>query len=331
MKSKTSSLLLKRSEVEGIISMRDAIEAVRNVFMEHHHGRTKMPHRIHIQFPQYNGTIGYMEAAVDSLGVSACKVVGGPYIDNPKNGLPLILAIIVLNRIDNGLPIAIMDGTYITMLRTGAVAAIAADHLSRRDSKCVGIIGAGVQGRGQLQGLIEVRNIKTVLVYDVSKLASEVFTKEMGKKYGLDIKIAESPRDFKACDIIASATPSKIPIISKELLHDGLHINSVGMGAGLGKREVDFSILRLLKVVVDDLEVAKRDALREAYECQLISDGDIYATLGELLSGGKPGREGNEVTIFISSGVAIQDAAVAQVVYAKAVAEGIGEYINFFL
>ncbi len=106
----------------------------------------------------------------------------------------------------------------------------------------------------------------------------------------VDIKIANSIRELKECDIISCATPSKEPLITKELLHLGLHINSVGMGAGLGKKEVDFGILREMKVVVDDREVAQMDVLSEAFRDGFITNSEIYGSLGDLILGGVPGR-----------------------------------------
>lgn len=329
-KVKTSTLLIPMSQVEQIASMNEAVEAIRKVFREHHYRRTKTYPRVHIPFDSYNGTIGYMEAAVDTLDSSAIKIVG-LYHDNPKLGLPRILATLVLSRIDNGLPVAIMDGTYLTMLRTGAVAAVAADCLSRKDSECAGIIGAGVQGRGQLQGLMEVRGIRKAVVYDVVRSASERFANEAKNRFAIEVKVADSLRDLNNCDIIASATPSKTPVITEELLHQGVHVNSVGIGAGLGKNELDFALIRKAKTVVDDLEVARMDALQDAYSRQIVTDRDIYGTLGEIVSGTKTGRtESGEVTLFISSGMAIQDVAVAKLVFDKAVSMGIGKSFNFF-
>jgi alanine dehydrogenase len=311
--------------------MKDAVESIRNVFREHYLGRTKTYPRVHIPFDQYNGTIGYMEASVDALGSSAAKIVGLYHTNPQRFSLPRVLALIALNRTDNGLPVAIMDGTYLTMLRTRAVGAVAADHLSRRDSKCAGIIGAGVQGRGQLEGLMEVRRISEVAVYDVVRSASESFAAQARKRYGIDVRVVDSAQDLKRCDIIASATPSKTPVITNELLEEGVHINSVGIGAGLGKHELDFAVIRKAKTVVDDLEVARMDALQDAYSTRAVSDRDLHGTLGELVSGAKPGRtEESEVTLFISSGMAIQDVAVAKLVYDKAVSMGIGNSFNFF-
>jgi alanine dehydrogenase len=324
-----STLLLTKSDVEKLVIIRDAIDAVRSVFREHALGKTKTYPRVHIPFEEFHGTIGYLEAAVDSLGSSASKIAS-LYFDNPTIGLPRIVALISLNRIDNGLPVAIMDGNYLTMLRTAAVSAVATDYLAKKDAKKLGIIGAGVQGRGQLLGMREVRNITEVLVFDISIEASERFARDMASSLEVDIQIANSLRELKDCDIISCATPSKEPLVTAELLHPGLHINSVGMGAGLGKKEIDFGILRKMKVVVDDKEVAQMDALSEAFRDGFITTSEIYASLGDLILGRVLGRTGNETTIFVSAGMAIQDVAVAKLAYDRAVEKKVGRKLDFF-
>ncbi|MEM3684531.1 MAG: ornithine cyclodeaminase family protein [Conexivisphaerales archaeon] len=328
-KADTDTLLLTRSDIEKIVTMKEAIGAMRDVFSLHAKKSTKSYPRVHIPFEQHNGSIGYMESAVDSMGFSACKVAS-LYHENPLKGLPRIIAMIILSRIDNGVPVAVMDGNFLTMLRTGGVAALAADYLATQDASFVGIIGAGVQGRGQLSGLVEIRNVKKVAIYDISKEASEKFAKEASKKYGIESMVVDSVSQLRQCDIIASATPSKTPLVTEELSHAGLHINSVGIGAGLGKKELDYGLLKRSKTVVDDLEVAKKDSLGEAFSEGLLEESDIYATLGELVVGSKKGREGDEVSVFVSAGMAIQDVAIAQLVYKKAIFAGLGTKFNFF-
>ncbi len=326
-----STLLLTRGEIEKLVSMKDAIEALRSVFAAHAAGRTKTYPRVHIPFNQYDGSIGYMEAAVDNLGISISKIAS-LYHNNPDNGLPRIIALITASRIDNGLPIAIMDGNYLTMLRTGAVSALASDYLSNKNAATVGIIGAGVQGRGQLLGMAEIRKIRKVLVYDILTSTSEKFAREMSKSLEVEVKVANSVKEMRECDVICSATPAREPLIVEELIHQGLHINSVGIGAGLGKREVDFKILPKLKIVVDDLETAKSDALNEAFQDNMVTNRDIHASLGDIVAGKKEGRVNDgEATIFISSGIGIQDAAVAKLAFDRAVQNEVGRKFNFFV
>lgn len=331
--SQASTILLSRSELTGLVSIKEAIESIRTVFKEHELGRTKTYPRVHIPFNQYEGTIGYMEAGVDRLGASASKIVG-LYHKNPETyGLPRILSLIVLSQINNGVPIAVMDGNYLTMMRTAATAGLAASYLALEDAEHLGLIGAGVQSRGQLLALKEVRpSIKEVTIYNVRRPSAELLAKEAKDLYGLDTRVANTVSDLKDCHIIASSTPSRTPLVTEELLHEGVHVSSVGIGAGLGKREVDFRILRMMKIVVEDRQVARMDALAEAYQNKALCDDDIYATLGELVLGSRPGRTGEgEETIFISSGIAILDVAVAQLAYEKAVKEGVGREYNFFL
>lgn len=324
-----STLLLTKYDVEQLVSIRDAIEAVRNVFREHGLGKTKSYPRVHIPFEEYHGTIGYLEAAVDSLDSSASKIAS-LYFDNPKQGLPRIIALITLSRIDNGVPIALMDGNYLTMLRTAAVSAVATEYLAKKDAHTLGIIGAGVQGRGQLLAMNEVRNLESVLVYDVLTEVAEKFGKEMSSSIRAKIKVVKSASELQDCDVISCATPSKVPIITPDLLRPGSHINSVGMGAGLGKRELDFNILRKCKLVVDDVEVAKTESLGDAFKEGFIDESGIYSSLGDLVLDRVTGRTGDETTLFVSAGMAIQDVAVAKLAYDNAIRNNVGRRFDFF-
>lgn len=323
------ALILSREDVQSILTMRDSIEATRTAIVDHHMKRTQMVKRRYILLDK--GRIGSMSAYIESLRIAGVKVVNTFHENPSKYGLPAISAIIILCDIDTGMPRAVMDGTYITMMRTGAISALATEYLARKDSKIAGIIGAGEQGRGQLLGLREVLDLERVYVYDVDKGRMKEYAERMGKETGLEVLSSDSAEEVvKRADVLATATPSMTPVVFNEWINPGLHINSVG-GASKGEQEIDTEILKRSKLVVDDFENASTlGGITKPISSGELSREDVYAELGEIVAGVKPGRTSEEeITVFISSGLAIQDVAVAQAVLRRAEELGVGTKMRF--
>ena len=248
--------------------------------------------------------------------------------------MPTVMAIILMIEPKNGAPIAIVGGTHITAMRTGAAGGIAAKHLARKDSKIVGLIGAGVQARTQLMAMLTVfGSLEEVRVWSRTKHTREEFLayvkKEEGKRITRVVPV-ERPEDaVRGSDIIVTATPSKAPIVLGDWIKPGMHVNSSGADAP-GKQELDPAILKKAKVVVDDLEHA-------SYSSEInvpLSQGqldlkDIWGSLGEIVAGLKHGRKSDdEITVFASTGLAIQDAVAANIAYKKAMAHGMGQMME---
>ncbi|MEM3463127.1 MAG: ornithine cyclodeaminase family protein [Candidatus Bathyarchaeia archaeon] len=314
--------LLSREDVQSTLTMRDAIEATRIAIVDHHRKRTQMVKRRYLFLDK--GRIGCMAAYIESIGSAGVKVVNTFHENPAKYNLPAISALIILCDIDTGLPRVIMDGTYITMMRTGAISALATEYLARRDSKTAGIIGAGEQGKGQLLGLKEVLDLERVYVYDVDKGRMDRFAEQMGRETGLEVLGSSSAEEVvRRADVLATATPSMTPVVFNKWVNPGLHINSVG-GASRGEQEIDTEILKRSKLVVDDFENASTlGGIAKPISSGELSKGDIYAELGEIVAGEKPGRASqDELTVFISSGLAIQDVAIAQAVLERATGLG---------
>lgn len=327
---KSGTLILTERDVRRVLTMGETIEALEKAFQDHAQGRTQMLPRTYLFLDEHHGRIGFMPSYIKTLGAAGIKIVSA-YHDNPeKFVMPSIMATVVLNDVETGMPVAIMDGTYLTMMRTGAIGAIAAKYLSRKDSRIVGIVGAGVQGRGQLLGLMEVRDLVKVLVYDITPEQCRRYADEMSERLGVDVKPALSIEEvMRGVDILASATPSLTPIILADWVHPGLHVNTVGVSTA-GKQEVATEVFKRGKLVVDEVDQTSRiGGINVPFSRGLLRREDIYAEIGEILLGKKPGRTSDEeVTVFVSSGLAIQDVATAKLVYEKATQQGLGHSVN---
>jgi alanine dehydrogenase len=223
-----------------------------------------------------------------------------------------------------------MDGTWITNIRTGAGAAVAAKYFARKDSRTVAMLGAGAQARTQLIGLNEVLDIRGVRVNDVIPEKARGYADEMSKKLGLDVKpVDDTGEAVKGADVIVTVTPVRKPILMNEWVSDGMHINAIGADAP-GKQELDPQILRRAKIIVDDLEQALHAGeVNVPLSKGLITRDDIRAELGEVITGKKPGRTSREdITVFDSTGLAVQDIATAWTIYQKAMKMGKGKEVE---
>jgi alanine dehydrogenase len=324
------TLLLSRAEVEGLITMRETIDAVEGAFRARGLGKVQMPPKSYVYFDRYGGDFRIMPAYLEEQDAAGVKIVNVHPGNPKKHGLPTVMAIIVLLEPETGAPIAIMDGTWITNIRTGAGAAVAAKYFARKDSRTVAMLGAGAQARTQLIGLNEVLDIRGVRVNDVIPEKARGYADEMSKKLGLDVKpVDDTGEAVKGADVIVTVTPVRKPILMNEWVSDGMHINAIGADAP-GKQELDPQILRRAKIIVDDLEQALHAGeVNVPLSKGLITRDDIRAELGEVITGKKPGRTSREdITVFDSTGLAVQDIATAWTIYQKAMKMGKGKEVE---
>ncbi len=317
-------IILTQDDVTDLITMDECIKAVEDAFREYAEGRAEMPPKVYLDLG--SGDLRAMPASL--LGYAGVKWVNS-HPENRKVGLPTVMALLILNDPSTGFPLAVMDATHITNMRTGAAGGVAAKYLARKDSRVVGFVGCGTQALFQLDALSRLFDIELVKFCDLSKEAEKKFERYC-KDSGLECT-ARDIRDVCKCDILVTTTPSRDPVVKGEWIEDGVHINAIGADAA-GKQELDFEILKRAKIVVDDLEQAVHGGeINKAVAMGLMSANDVYATLGEIVSGRKPGREGDEeITIFDSTGLAIQDISVSKIVYEKAVEFGKGRTLRFF-
>ena len=239
---------------------------------------------------------------------------------------------VLLQDPETGDVICIMDGGYLTAVRTGAASGVATRYLAREDrGQKVGIFGAGAQARTQLWAMTVARDIVKACVYDVDDEAVSRFIAEMAPKLQLDIIKATSPEQIlEEADIICTASSSPTPLFDGSKVREGTHINGVGSHTPKA-REMDTAIIKRSKVIADSYDACLREAgdIIIPIEEGAIDKSHLRAELGEVITGKKTGRaDGREITLFKSNGLAIQDTATARLVYDKAVPAGIGTSIE---
>ncbi len=326
------AIILTQSEVQSCLSMTEAIEAVRTAYSAYANGRVQMPSVQHLDIHQHNGEVDIKSGFVEDFRLIGTKIASGFY-DNQKKGLPPGIAVIVLLDLETSMPLAIMDGTYITAYRTGAAGAVAASLLARKDSETVGIIGAGTQGRMQLLALRELFDIQNVKVWDINHEMANQYKDQMSMQLSIDIQVVDKPDAVVPdADILVTATPSRKALINVDSIHDGIHINAIGAD-GPGKQELDPKIMtRVSKIVVDSLEQCRKiGEIQHALVQGLINESEIHAEIGEIVNRDKSGRESDdEITLFDSTGLSAQDIAAAKIVYDAANKKGLGKRINLF-
>jgi len=297
--------------------MGEVLKAVEYSFKLKAQGKVIMPPKLYLNLPEYQGDFRAMPAYIDgSAGVKWVSV----YPNNHRYNLPSVMATIILCDPNTGCPLAIIDGTYITAMRTGAAGGIAVKHLARKNSSVIGMIGAGRQAETQLLAISQVLpRINEVKVFDKQKDASLRYVQEMGSKLNINIRLAETIGEAAEADIVVTTTPSKKPFVKKEYIRPGTHINAIGADAK-GKQELEVDLLMAAKVIVDDIEQASHSGeINVPLSEGLIKIDDIHGTLGEIVVNMAKGRESDEdITIFDSTGLAILDIICAKLTYEKA-------------
>jgi len=323
-------LLLSASDLKRLLLMRDVMKVVEEAFLELADAGPKSPKRTIVEIPEYNGSVLFMPAYLQRSKSLSLKVVG-VYPGNIKRGLETTPSILCLIDPETGIPLTVMDGKYITAMRTAAMTAIAAEHLARRNVESIGVIGAGVQAEYQLKGILEVRGAKRVYVYDVLVERSQRFAEKVREELGLMVQVGESANDVASkADILIVATTSKQPVFDGRVLAKGVHVASIGW-VGADGRELDTTTVKRSKVVVD----TKEGVLSESGDILIpiregaITVDHIWCELKDLVSNRKKGRESEEeITLWKSVGVGVADAAAAKLAYQKAQEKQIGLWVE---
>ena len=323
--------VLTKGDLQSVLTMKDTIEAVEEGFKHFCLGKAIMPQRPVIRVEKQDGVVLVMPAYITPMNAMAIKVLT-IYPRNPKeHNLPSTLGTVMVNDPETGKLLSLMDGGYITAMRTGAAGGIATKYLSRKNSKTIGIIGAGVQARTQLMAACEVRDIKKAKIYDARPEATKEYANEMSKKLGVEVVAVDSSKDaVTGVDIVTTCSTAAEPVFDGSWITEGTHINGIGSHRP-DLRELDTTIIKRSKIVVD----SKAACLAEAGDLILpikegaITEGHIYAELGEIILGTKPSRTSDsEITLFKSVGLAIQDASTAIKAYELAERNKTGKLVE---
>ncbi|CAG0988621.1 MAG: alanine dehydrogenase [Candidatus Methanoperedens sp.] len=323
-------LWLNRKEVESLLDMKGTLKVVEEAFRQHGLKKVQMPSKLYLYFKNHNGDLRTMPAYLEEQDIAGVKIVN-VHPDNPKIGLPTVMALMILNSTETGAPLAIMDATYLTDMRTGAAGGVAVKYLSRKNAKTVGFVGTGNQARSQLLAISEIIDIHEIKATSTSEKQTLAFKDDMELKIECEITAKKTIREVCDCDILVTTTPSREPIVKNDWILEGTHINAIGADAP-GKEELDPLILKRAKVIVDDIQQASHSG-----EVNVpISNGsllvnDIFGEFGEVLTGKKKARTNDsDITVFDSTGLAIQDVATADMVYRKALKANMGVKLQQF-
>ncbi|SIR58433.1 L-alanine dehydrogenase [Haladaptatus litoreus] len=312
------TLLLNQDAVDENTQMPELIRAIEDAFAAYATGDAQMPAKSYIDLPQYNGDFRSMPAYLDADDWDAAGIKWvNVHPDNPEEfDLPTVMGTMVYSDPETAFPLAIMDGTELTMKRTGAAAAVATDHLAVEDATSMGLIGAGVQSYTQLEAISEIRPIEEVVISDLNEEAVADFIDYFDDDF--DVR-AGSISEAASCDVLSTVTPVESPIVSAENLGEHTHVNAMGADAE-GKHELADEILLNAKLVIDDhAQTTHSGEINVPYNEGVLSDDDIHGDIGDIVIGDLSGRtEDDGVTVFDSTGLAIQDVAAAHVVYEHA-------------
>ena len=325
-----SALLFNRSDVQELLSLAECIDAVEKVF--HRQGEGKIPP---------SGILGVRTQTGGLHVKTACLSGAKKYIvaklntNFPQNyrrfRKPTIQGVIVLYDADNGRLLAVLDSMEITIRRTAAATAVAAKYLARQNSSVATICGCGEQARAQLRALCLILSLRKVYAFDIDSSASLGLAAQLSRELAIDIEAIRSlPGAIRSSDVVVTCTPATEFYVHKEDVAPGTFIAAVGADDS-HKQEIDPALLASAKVVADSFQqVCSIGETHHAIARGLMRKEDVYAELSEVVAGKKAGRfNETDIVVFDSTGVAIEDAAAATVVYEKALITGIGNYFEF--
>jgi len=307
------TLIVDAETVRTVADMGSVIDAVESAFAAYEAGEATMPPKSYVDLDDVDGDFRSMPARVgDGAGVKWVNV----HPNNPDRfGLPTVMGLVVYSDPESAYPLAVIDGTELTRLRTGAAAGVATDHLAAEDARTLGLVGAGEQARTQLSAVAAVRDIERVVVTDLDEDAVAAFV-DHATAAGFEAA-GGTPEAVAACDVVSTTTPARDPVLRAEWLSPGTHVNAIGADAE-GKQELDPTIFAEAAVVVDDWEqCAHSGEINVPVSAGDFERADVAAEIGEVVAGTTADLR-ERTTVFDSTGLAIQDVATAGRVYESA-------------
>jgi ornithine cyclodeaminase/alanine dehydrogenase-like protein (mu-crystallin family) len=315
-------LIISEEDVSSLLDMPAAVQQMEEAFAELARGRALTPNRFTVSIPQSHGTIRLMPSVLLDSKASGYKVLTGT-AGQRRAGRSYFL--VTLLDYEDGSVQCIMSASRLTQIRTGAVSALATKYLARKSSRSFGLVGAGVQGQGQVEAICSTMRPSHVLIYDHSKQKASKMADGARTAFGVDARAVDTVDEAVAADVVATSTTSTSPMLNVSNIAPGTHINAIGSNTP-ARKEIDPGLLKVSKLIVD----LRDQALQESGDLEPIRRGElpmdtIYGELAEIVAGLKPGRTSEtEVTIFKSVGIALQDIAIAKFLYERALAKGVG-------
>ncbi|NMO16368.1 ornithine cyclodeaminase family protein [Pyxidicoccus fallax] len=313
------TLILSAKDLRSLYTVEIGINAVERAFRAHGLGEALMPPKVYLSLPKYDGDFRAMPAFLD--GAAGVKWVNAHPRNPEKHGLPTVRALYILSDPDTASPLAILDGTLLTAWRTGCAGGVASKFLAKKQPRTLGLVGCGVQARVFIDAHRAIYGELELLLADSSEAAAKALQAEKGGR-------VVSLQEACGADIVCTSTPVRSPIVKREWIRPGTHINAMGADAP-GKQELDARILLDGRVFIDDTEQATHSGeVNVPLHDGLMKEEQIAGTLGEVIAGKKAGRSGDEITIFDSTGLALQDVALARALYDVALSRGVGQSLD---
>jgi len=326
------TLLLKKEEVRRLISMKEVIGTVEEAYKAFNSNQVMQPPYIGIELPSHRGEIDFKLGYYQGNEMISMKASSGGFKNNPEEyGVPNGMGTILLFDGRNGALVCVMDGSLITGLRTGACGAVSVKALARKNAKKITSIGTGNQARMQIRAINEVMKIEQIHAWDSHPETLAKYKADIESEFGIPVVMANSKKEaVEKADILITTTRGKGALVEAGWVRPGTHIVAIGTDQQ-GKQELDPEIFRGAKVVVDSMaQCIEKGETQHPLNKKIIAKDDIHAEIGEILLGRKPGRENDEeVTIFDSTGMAIQDNTTATKIYRNAVESRVGAFFQF--
>jgi alanine dehydrogenase len=321
------TLILGRTDMMGLVTPAEYVKCVEQAYRMHGEGRYYMDPKGHIVLDKYPGEWEAMPSYIEEPEAAACKWVSIRERNREKFDLPTVFSILIYTHPETGFPLAICDGSYHTVMRTGASAAVSAKWLARKNSKRLAIVGAGHMAEGTLATCDAVFAWDEVRIWSRSQSTLDEFVSSQAPKYPrFPIHASRDLAEVvRGADVVVTVTPARAPIVKDEWIATGTHIAALGADKG-GDQELDPRILQRARIFVDDIRQCRTDGeINVPLSKGLLREQDIAGEIGEVITGKKQGRRSDDdITLFDSTGIALQDSATVPLEYERAVAAGVG-------
>jgi alanine dehydrogenase len=321
------TLILGRAEMIGLLSPGEYNDCVEQAYRMHGEGRYYMDPKGHIVLDRFPGEWEAMPSYIEEPHAAACKWVSIREKNRERFNLPTVFSILIYTEPETGFPLAIVDGSYHTVMRTGSAAAVSAKWMARKDSRKLAIVGAGHMAEGALATCNEVFPWSEVRVWSRSRSTLDDFVKRQQPRYdGFEIRPSNSLEEVvRGADVVVTVTPAREPIVKAEWIAPGTHIAAVGADKK-GDQELEGSLLTRARIFVDDIRQCRTDGeINVPLSQGLITEDGIAGEIGEVITGRKKGRTSDEeITLFDSTGIALQDSATVPLEYKRAMEKGVG-------